>query len=186
MSRFLQALGIAAIIISALTIYGSLERPGRGVIVEPSALLDAIRGPLADSGLHWRDDVSIEMNGRAVALGFSRQGCDGLMLVAILPHTAQSWAHLAPRLDLSTFRLGYLYQGALYPSVPSLARLAGRLRGDLTPRRTGRLPQVVALAEAGHCDLARSAAAVLVPVSRGRLSLAEVAESKADMGEVRT
>jgi hypothetical protein len=184
MSRFFRIFGVAATFVCALTLYGSLEQSGRRVAAESPALLDALNHLLADSGLHQRDDVSIELNGRDVALGFSRPGCDGLMLVAVLPHTAQGWAHMAPRLDLSRYHLGYLYNGARYPSVPRLERLADRLWGDLRPHRISIFPQVIALAEAGHCGLARSAAAVLEAVSRGRLPAAGHPESGPSKGDV--
>lgn len=184
MSRLLGIVSSVATVVCALTLYGSLEQSGPRVAAEPPALLDAIGDSLADAGLHQRDDVSIEMNGRDVALGFSRPGCDGLMLVSVLPHTAQGWAHMAPRLDLSNFQLGYLYNGARYPLVPKLERLTGQLWGDLRPHRISMFPQVIALAEAGHCGLARSAAAVLEAVSRGRLSAARRPESGPDKGDV--
>ena len=184
MSSLVRIFGVAAIIVCALTLYASLEQAGRRVMAEPTVLLDGIRHWLADSGLQQRDDVSIELNGRDVALGFSRTGCDGLMLVAVLPHTAQGWAHMAPRLDLSAYQLRYFYDGARYPSVPRFERLAGQLWGDLRPHRTSIFPQVIALAEAGHCGLARSAAAVLEAVSRGRLPPAGRPESGPSKGDV--
>jgi hypothetical protein len=184
MSRLFRIFGVAAIIVSALTLYRSLEQSGHRIAADASLPLDAIRHGLADSGLHQRDDVSIELNGRDVALGFSREGCDGLMLVAVLPRTAQGWAHMAPRLDLSGYDLRYLYDGARYPSVPRFERLAGWLWGDLRPHRTRMFPQVIAVAEAGHCGLARSAAAVLEAVSRGQPSPAGHSESIPGMGDV--
>jgi len=184
MSRLFRIFGVAAIIVCALTLYGSLGQSGHSVAADPSVLLDAIRDSLADSGLLERNDVSIELNDREVALGFSRPGCDGLMLVAVLPHTAQGWAHMAPRLDLSTYHLAYFYDGARYPSVPRFERLAGRLRGDLRLHRTRLLPQVIAIAEAGYCGLARSAAPVLEAVSRGWLSPAGHPHSAESMGDV--
>jgi len=184
MSSLVRIVGVAAIIVCALTLYASLEQAGSRVMAEPPVLLDAIRHWLADSGLQQRDDVSIELNGRDVALGFSREGCDGLMLVAVLPHTAQGWSHMAPRLDLSAYQLRYFYDGARYPSVPSFERLAGRLWGDLRPNRSRLLPQVIAVAEAGHCGLARSTAGVLEAVSQGRLPPLGDPESIPGMGDV--
>jgi len=184
MSGLFRIFGTAAIFVCALTLYGALERSERSVAADPSAVLDTIRHVLADSGLRQRDDVSIEMNGRAVALGFSRPGCDGLMLVAVLPHTAQSWAHMAPRLDLSAYQLGYLFQGALYPSVPRLERLAGRLHSDLRPSRASGPSQVIAIAEAGHCGLAPSAARILGVVSKGGMSRGKPPAPNASMGDV--
>ena len=184
MSRLFGIFGIAAIIVCALTLFGSLEQSGRHIASDPSDVLDGIRHSLADSGLHQRSDVSIEMNEREVALGFSRADCDGLMLVAVLPHTAQGWAHMAPRLDLSAYQLGYLYDGVAYPSVPRLERLVDRLRDDLRPHRTSRMPRVVGVAEAGRCGLARNAARVLEAVSRGGLRVTAPRESKTVTGEI--
>ena len=172
MSRLSQIIGLAAVFICAVSLYRTLEQSARNVAAEPAAWLDAIRQSLVDSGLHRRDDVSIKMNGDEVALGFSRPGCDGMILVAILPHTAQSWARMAPRLDLSSFHLGYFYKGTLHRSVPRLERLAGRLRGELRPQEADKLPQVVAIAETGHCALTPSAAPALKEVSRGQLTSA--------------
>jgi hypothetical protein len=169
MSRFTQILGLAAVFICAVSLYWSLEQSTRNVAAEPSAWLDAIRHSLVDSGFHRHDDVSIKMNGDEVALGFSRPGCDGVILVAILPHTAQSWARMAPRLDLSSFRLGYFYKGTMRRAVPRLEWLAGRLLGDLGPQEAAMRPQVVAIAESGHCALAPSAAPALKAVSQGLL-----------------
>jgi len=170
MSRLSQLLGLGAVFVCALSLYRSLEQSGPSVAAESRVFLDAIRHSLVDSGLHRRDDVSITMNGGEIALGFSRPGCDGMILVAILPHTAQSWARMAPRLDLSPFQLGYFYNGTMHPAVPRLERLAGRLRGELRPQQTATRPQVVAVAETGHCALASSAAPALKAASRGLLS----------------
>jgi hypothetical protein len=184
MSSLVRIFGVAAIIVCALTLYASLEQAGGRVMAAPPVPLDGIRHWLADSGLQQRVDVSIELNGRDVARGFSREGCDGLMLVAVLPHTAQGWAHMAPRLDLSAYQLRYFYDGARYPSVPRFERLAGQLWGDLRPHRTRLIPQVIAIAEAGQCGLARSAAGVLGAVSRGRLPPLGDSESLPGMGDV--
>jgi hypothetical protein len=183
MSRFYRIVGIAVIVACALTFYGSLQQSGRGVATDPFTLLDILRPSLADSGLHQSGDVLIELNGREVALGFSRAGCDGLLLVSILPRTAQGWAHMAPRLDLTSFRIGYLYEGALYPAVPRFERLGRGLLGDLRPHEADPSPQVVAIAESGHCDLASSAAAALKAISRGRSPLAGRPDSPLDTGE---
>ncbi len=184
MSRIYRIVGIAVIVICALTMYGSLQQSGRRVATDPFTLLDILRPSLADSGLHQRVDVLIELNGREVALGFSRAGCDGLLLVSILPRTAQGWAHMAPRLDMSSFRIGYLYEGVLYPAVPRFERLAGGLLGDLRPHEADPSPQVVAIAESGHCDLASSAAPALEAVSLGRSSLAGRTDSSLNTGDV--
>lgn len=184
MSGLFRIAGVAMIIVCALTLYASLEQSGRSVTAEPAALLHAIRHSLSESGLHRREDVLIEINGREVALGFSRPGCDGLLLVTVLPHTAQGWAHMAPRLDLSTYRLAFLHDGVQYPSVPRIERLAVQLRGDLGPHRTRTFPQVIAIAEAGQCGLAPKAAAVLEAISRGRVPFAVQPESVPNLEEV--
>jgi len=141
---------------------------GRGGFeADPYAALDRIRRSLPAAGLLHRHDVVVELNGREVALGFSRSDCDGLLLVAVLPHTAQGWTHLAPRLDLSAFDRSYLYDGLPYRAVPRLERLANRLAAQLRPGRPTALPQVVAIAEAGNCGLTPSVAPALELVSRG-------------------
>lgn len=166
----------------ALALVCSLEFASRRVSPDPSVSLETLRVSLAAAGLRQRRDVVLEMNDREVALGFSRVGCEGLLLVAILPHTAQGWAHIAPRLDFSRFEMGYVYKGVWYQAVPRIERLAVRLLRDLTPHKVGSPPQVVAIAEAGRCGLALSAAPALDAVSRGVLSLVGEPESPINMG----
>ncbi len=126
-----------------------------------------ITAALHEEGLHRRSDVVIEIDGRAVAAGFSQVDCDGLLLVAPLPQTAQGWGHVAPRLDLSGFTVQYAYGGTLHADVPQLQRLGDRMIAELRPASVSKRPRLVALAEAGNCELVPSAERVLVDFSNG-------------------
>ena len=92
---------------------------------------------------------------------------DGLLLIARLPHTAQSWSHLAPRLDLTNFLVQYFYDGDLYERVPRVQRLEDKLLADLGSSGAADLPHIMAVAEAGNCQLIPSAVEVLGPFARG-------------------
>jgi hypothetical protein len=118
-------------------------------------------------GLDRRADVLIEIDGREVARGFSRAGCNGLVLIAPLPHTAQGWGHVAPRLDLHGYTVHYAYDGALHHDVPGLQRLRARLAAQLRPVAASNQPRMLAVAEAGHCHLVDSVASALLALSVG-------------------
>jgi len=183
MSRTHEVAAIAALSACALTLCMGLGSRNRATEADPAVALVRLSAALAVAGLERREDVVIEMNEREVAYGFSRRGCDGLLLVTVLPRTAQGWAHVAPRLDLSAFDVAYLYDGMRYARVPRLERLGDRLLSELGPAAAETLPRLTAVAEAGDCGLARSAVAVLEAFSRGQTGTADQAGAGLDTGE---
>lgn len=166
MKHVLGPFAFVLIALCAVTLVFVLEHTADVPESDPSASLGVVGRGLIDSGLLLRHDVSIEINGRDVALGFSRSGCDGLLLVSVLPRTAQGWNHMAPRLDLSTYRKRYFYNGTTYEFVPRFERLIGRLSVDLWPLRGSLSTPVIATAEAGNCGLLEGAMSVLESSSR--------------------
>jgi len=135
-----------------------------------------------EKGLRRRGDVLIEIDTREVAGGFSRADCDGLLLIAPLPQTAQGWGHIAPRLDLSGFTVHYAYDGSLHSDVPQLQRLRDRLMVELRPTSDSNWPRLVAIAEAGNCNLGADVEAELVNFSRGRDESAPATEDQWNLG----
>lgn len=127
-----------------------------------------ITGALHAEGLRRRSDVSIKIDAKEVAAGFYRPGCDGLLLVAPLPTTAQGWGHIAPSLDLSEFNVQYVYDEIFHLGVPRLKRLQDRLIAEFHEESVKTLPRLVAVAEAGNCKLSVSAAATLLNFSQGK------------------
>ena len=183
MSRIHEVAAIAALSAAALALCMGLGSPNRATEEDPAAALPRLSAALAAAGLERRDDVLIEMNEREVAHGFSRRGCDGLLLVTVLPRTAQGWAHVAPRLDLSAFDVVYLYDGMRHARVPRLERLGDRLLSELGPAADATLPRLTAVAEAGDCGLALSAAAVLEAFSRTQTGTGDQGGAKLDTVE---
>jgi hypothetical protein len=122
--------------------------------------LDAADVELSRLGLLHRHDVAIRVNDAEIARGYSRSGCDGLLLVAQLPNTAQGWHNVAPRIEFSKYELRYVYDGNVYETVPTLRKLRNWLVGTL-PGRFEQRELVVGLAETGPCRLMTRALSVL-------------------------
>ena len=129
--------------------------------------LEWITAGMYEQGLQRRVDVLIEINASEVAKGFSRAECDGLLLIAPLPQTAQDWVHIAPRLNLSGFTVHYIYGGKIHLGAPVLRRLGDRLSAELRREPASSRPRMVAVAEAGSCGLLASVKGVLADFSRG-------------------
>ena len=167
MMRRVDLLAFASLAISLAVLSQEIARPS--VAVDEWALRspDAISSKLAGNRLRQRSDVNIEINNREAARGFSLPGCDGLLLVAVLPATAQGWLHIAPRLDLSEFRVHYAYAGALHERIPRFARLRDRLFAELAGREKTEHDRILALAESGECNLISTAAMELKSLSWG-------------------
>ena len=167
MKRFFELLALAGIAATVGVLCEGLtiaEPPVRGGL---SMELDWIATAMQQKGIRRRTDVVIEIDAVEVAAGFSRPDCDGLLLFVPLPHTAQGWGHIAPRLDLSGFVVHYVYGGALHADVPRFQRLGDRLIAELRPNSGSSRPRLAALAEAGSCDLAVSVETALMDYSRG-------------------
>ena len=118
--------------------------------------LDRADVELFHHGLLHRHDVVIRVNHIDVARGYSRSDCDGLLLVAQLPNTAQGWRHVAPKVEFSKFSTRYVYDGEIYESLPTLPKLRNWLVGTL-PGFFAQRGLVIGLAEVGQCGLVDSA-----------------------------
>lgn len=168
MNRISGLLGLTGIVLALWSLCAGLAAAEPDTHGGLSQDLSRITAAMQDEGLHRRVDVLIEIDGREVARGFSREGCNGLLLIAPLPHTAQGWGHVAPRLDLHGYTVHYAYEGALHHEVPGLQRLRTRLAAQLRPMAASNLPRLLAVAEAGHCHLVDSTASALLALSAGR------------------
>jgi len=167
MTRRVDSLAFTSLALSLALLCQQIVRPAAAADDWALWLLDGISAELSDKLLRQRSDVNIEINQREVARGYSLPGCDGLLLVAVLPSTAQGWPHIAPRLDLSAFRLRYAYAGVLHERVPRFARLRDRLFAELASREQGAHERIVALAERGGCGLLPAAASSLEELASG-------------------
>jgi len=167
MMRRVDLLAFASLALSLALLSQAIARPSAAVDEWALRSLDTLSSELAGERLQQRSDVNIEINNREVARGFSLPGCDGLLLVAILPATAQGWLHISPRLDLSAFRVRYAYAGAVHERIPRFARLRDRLFAELAGREMGTRDRILALAERGGCGLISTAAPALESLSWG-------------------
>ena len=122
--------------------------------------LDDTDVALFQNGLLHRHDVNIRVSNMELARGYSRSGCDGILLVAQLPNAAQGWNYIAPNIELEKAVVRYFYAGETYTSAPVMQKLAGWLVGSLPGFFEPREP-VVGLAEFGHCHLIERAVPVL-------------------------
>jgi len=132
------------------------------------AWLDDADIKLFQNGLVHRHDVLIRINKADVARGYSRSGCDGILLVTQLPNPAQGWQYVAPDVDLSSFSVRYLYKGQTYETTPILKRLRNWLIGTLPGFFAPREP-VIGLAEIGHCHLMERALPALVRIGPSQI-----------------
>ncbi|MEP6389956.1 MAG: hypothetical protein ABJ056_08520 [Halioglobus sp.] len=160
-NRIYELAGLAGLACSVLVFYASLSTAGHRVNIWTTPQINTVTEGIIEAGLKHRDDVNIEIGGQEVALGFSRQGCDGLLLIASLPNTAQGWSHIAPRMDMTAFNVQYLYDSTLHAQVPRLQRLTDKLLSELRPGFELTPPRLMAIAEAGHCGLLQSTIYVL-------------------------
>jgi len=167
MNRIYQCSALAGIAVSIWGLLGGLAEAEPKLSGESAEHIGWISTALHERGLRRRVDVVIEIDASEVAAGFSRVDCDGLLLVATLPHTAQGWGHIAPRLDLSGFTVGYAYDGVWRGDLPRLQRLNDRLMAELRPGSTVDRPRLIAVAEAGNCDLSDRAETTLLELSLG-------------------
>jgi hypothetical protein len=109
---------------------------------------------LEDGGMIYRSDVVIRVSGIAAAWGFSTPGCHGVVLVTILPETAQSWSHISPMIDGPEFKVTYLYRDVDHDDVPRFARMRDQLLHRLNNPEWDQRFAVIGLAEQGQCGLA--------------------------------
>ncbi|MEP4147470.1 MAG: hypothetical protein ABJL54_09635 [Halioglobus sp.] len=160
-NRVYEVAALAGLAISALALCVSLSTAGLHANTWATPKFNAVKAGLIEAGLQHRDDVNIEIGEREVAFGFSRRGCDGLLLIALLPNTAQGWSHIAPRMDMTAFNVQYFYDNTLHAQVPRLQRLGDKLLSQLRPGFALTPPRLLAIAEAGNCRLLQSTVYVL-------------------------
>ena len=98
MNRLTEALALSCLLVTALAFYTRIADQLPGLEREERDSLSVISHVLHDFGLHHRADVAVKLDARPVAAGFSLLDCDGLLLIASLPETAQGWGHLAPQI----------------------------------------------------------------------------------------
>ena len=160
-NRVYEVAALAGLASSVLALCVSLSTAGQHANTWATPKFNAVKAGLIEAGLQHRDDVNIEIGEREVAFGFSRRGCDGLLLIASLPNTAQGWSHIAPRMDMTAFNVQYLYDNTLHAQVPRLQRLGDKLLSQLRPGFALTPPRLLAIAEAGNCRLLQSTVYVL-------------------------
>lgn len=165
MNRLTEVLAVAGLLVTALVLYVRLTNENPQLMRKTTHDLLVIGAVLRDYDLHRRSDVTIKLDSTPVAAGFSRLDCDGLLLIAPLPKTAQSWGHLAPRLDLDSYAVKYTYAGDWYYEVPRLQRLVDRVVDDFRKIPASSRPRLVAVAESGECGLTAAVESALTDYS---------------------
>lgn len=117
---------------------------------------------LEDGGLQYRPDVVVQVSGQPAAWGYSMPGCDGLLLLTLLPRTAQSWAHILPAVQQRGYVETYIYRGEIAAQAPNLRRLGDLIINDLgNPEHDPMQLALIGLAEKGGCGLTARATALL-------------------------
>jgi len=158
--RSTNLLALLSLLLAAILVLWTA--PWKDVLPETRSgqWLDEADIELFHHGLLHRHDVVIRVNDMEVARGYSRSDCDGLLLVAQLPNTAQGWQHVAPKVEFSKFVIRYVYDGEIYGSMPTLPKLRNWLVGTL-PGLFEQRGLVIGLAEVGRCGLVDSALPVI-------------------------
>lgn len=157
MKKPVDLLAIVVVFLASVIMLGNVSALPAHASWNPVPILSELEQALQSKGLLLREDISINLSNSPVAAGFSRPDCQGLLLMAPMPSTAQDWGHMAPLLDLSAFRVSYLYQGVLLDKPPVIERFldSGKALFNTEPQGLSRLVQAVA--EAGDCELAETA-----------------------------
>jgi hypothetical protein len=158
--RILNLTALLSLLLAAVLLYATASWKSAAPATRSVQWLDAVDIELFGVELLHRHDIRIRVNNTEVARGYSRAGCDGFLLVAQLPNSAQGWRYIAPSIDWSDSTMRYVYKGAVYQSAPVLQKLQSWLLGTL-PGRFEPRPLTVGLAEFGHCDLIERAAPLL-------------------------
>ena len=167
MNRLYEVLALTGIAAAVVGLHIGLATAEPRLTGSVGQELEWITARMYEQGLQSRVDVMIEINASEVAKGFSRAECDGLLLIAPLPQTAQGWVHVAPRLNLSEYTVHYIYGGKIQAGLPVLRRLGDRLSLQLRREPASNRPRMVAVAEVGSCGLLASVEDVLSDFSRG-------------------
>jgi hypothetical protein len=158
--RILDLTAFLSLLLAAALLFATAPSKSAPPAARSVQWLDAVDLELLGKDLLHRHDIRIRVNNAEVARGYSRAGCDGFLLVAQLPNSAQGWRYIAPSIDWSNSTVSYIYDGHIYPSAPVMQKLrnwlVGTLPGYFEPR-----PLMIGLAEFGHCHLIERAAPLL-------------------------
>jgi hypothetical protein len=158
--RLLNLTALFSLVLAAALLYSTASWKDAAPATRSVQWLDSVDVELFRMELLHRHDVMIRVNNMEVARGYSRAGCDGLLLVAQLPNSAQGWRYIAPTIDLSNSTVRYVYKGNIYRTAPVLQKLRGWLVGTLPGHFESRA-MTVGLVEFGHCHLIERAAPLL-------------------------
>ena len=158
--RFLNLTALLSLIFAAVLLYATASWKNAAPVTRSAEWFDLLDVELSKEEFLHRHDVVIRINNAEVARGYSRAGCNGLLLVAQLPNSAQGWRYIAPTIDLSNSAVHYIYEGEIYHTAPALQRLRNWLVGTLPGYFRSRA-MTVGLAEFGHCHLLERAAPLL-------------------------
>jgi hypothetical protein len=158
--RILILTALLSLFIAAVLLYSTASWKDTAPQTRSVEWLDSVDVELFREDLLHRHDIQIRVNSAEVARGYSRADCDGVLLVAQLPNSAQGWRYIAPTIDLSNAVVRFIYKGDIYPTVPVLQKLRSWLVGNL-PGLFQRRELTVGLAEFGHCHLIERAAPLL-------------------------
>ena len=172
--RLLNLIALLSLVLSAGLLYLTASWKNAAPATRSVEWLDSVDIELFRKELLHRHDIVIRVNNAEVARGYSRAGCDGLLLVAQLPNSAQGWRYIVPGIDLSKSTVRYIYAGKVYTSAPVVKKLRnwliGTLPGLFEPRAL-----MVGLAEFGNCHLIERAAPLLAATqSPAGLGIAEL------------
>jgi hypothetical protein len=158
--RLLNLTALLSLVLAAVLLYATASWKNAAPATRSVEWFDSVDVELFRKELLHRHDIVLRVNNAEVARGYSRAGCEGLLLVAQLPSSAQGWRYIAPNVDLSKSTVRYIYAGEIYASAPVVQKLrswlVGTLPGLFEPRAL-----MVGLAEFGHCHLIDRAAPLL-------------------------
>lgn len=119
-------------------------------------LLREAESALLRSGLKKSEQSRMLVSGEPVAVAYGRPGCEGLLVVAPLPRTAQGLKHVLGSLEGAFSEIGFVFKGEAHENYPLWQRLASNLEIALT-RRSGVLSPfgepLFAYGEVGSCEL---------------------------------
>ena len=115
---------------------------------------------LEEDAFRYRPDIIVRVSGESAAWGFSTPGCDGVLLLTLLPETAQSWAHVLPEVSRDDYAVTYVYRGETLTEAPVRQRAVDVLVRDLSSASHESFSpsfSLLGLAEKGDCGLTERA-----------------------------
>lgn len=161
MKKPVDLLALAIVLVASVTLLSTVSALPVHTTWDSPLMLSKLELALEKERLLLRKDISITLSGSPVAAGFSRPGCQGTLLLAPMPNTAQGWGHMAPLLDLEAFEVSYHYRGTFHDSPPLMDRILDSAKALFKTQPQRQSQAIHAVAEIGHCGLAETAHAVL-------------------------